>query len=298
MLDAKIPHQLTQAILAAFLLLLAPSPVGAIATTSCDTFAVVQLPGMDEVRQDDSGPAACASGASDVIAFLNATSGASFGSLFASAEGTYLAGDTDRAEARGYAEFRDTITVTSPGLEGQTGELVASLRVSGFIDLTGSGTGAARVIAIEPSGPDEGFLADCTAGDPTGCLGQPYPAFFDEFVPVVFSVQFGVPGTIGATLASQVNRNSISTDPGSADVNFGSTVTWGGIDEVTFQGAPVPFTVTSESGTDYAEAVPEPGQAALALAGAFGLWAGARIGLTRLRSPRGRRGAGAAGTAR
>jgi len=155
--------------------------------------------------------------------------------------------------------------------------------VSGFIDLTGSGTGAARVIAIEPSGPDEGFLADCTAGDPSGCLGQPYPAFFDEVVPVVFSVQFGVPGTIGATLASQVNRNSIATDPGSADVNFGSTVTWGGIDEVTFQGAPVPFTVTSESGTDYAEPVPEPGQAALALAGAFGLWAGARSRATRAR---------------
>jgi len=48
LIDAKIPHLLAHAIGTAFLLLLAPSPVGAIATTSCDTFAVVQLPGMDE----------------------------------------------------------------------------------------------------------------------------------------------------------------------------------------------------------------------------------------------------------
>jgi len=276
LVDAKLSHPLSQALCAALLLLLAPPPAAAVATTRCDTFAVTQLPGMGEVLDDDEGPSACASTSSNALAFVNSTAGASYGSLFASAEGTYLEGDTDRAEARGYAEFRDTITVSSPGLEGQIGELVASVHVSGFIDLTGSGNGSAAVVALEPTGPDEGFLADCTAGDPTGCLGQPYPAFFDEFVPVVFAVQFGAPATIGVTLRAQVDRNSISTDPGTSDVNFGSTANWGGIEEVTFQGAPVPYTVTSESGTDYTVPAPEPGQAALALTGAFVLWTGAR----------------------
>jgi MYXO-CTERM domain-containing protein len=69
--------------------------------------------------------------------------------------------------------------------------------------------------------------------------------------------------------------SSLTTDPGTALADFSgrSTVAWQGFDELTQGGTPIPFTVTSESGTDWTQPVPEPGAW---LAGAVALLALAR----------------------
>lgn len=61
--------------------------------------------------------------------------------------------------------------------------------------------------------------------------------------------------------------------PGSALSNFGGAggIAWGGISEVTHQGAPVEYSITSESGTDWTQPVPEPDAAAAGLAAAIAL---------------------------
>jgi hypothetical protein len=107
---------------AAVLLLpwIAPPPARAVATTECRTTAVTELPGEQQEPDLDEGPAACGSQMQNAVAFVTSTAGADFGALFARAEGTYLEGDTDRANATANAQFRDTLTFTSPGLDGQT----------------------------------------------------------------------------------------------------------------------------------------------------------------------------------
>jgi hypothetical protein len=269
---------------ALLLLLVAPGPAGAVAETECRTTAVTELPGEPKDPDLAQGPSGCSSQMSNSVAFVTSTAGADFGALFARAEGTYLEGETDRAETDARASFEDTITVTSPGREGQTAQVVASTRLTGFVDLTGSGKGSFAInVGVGPQ-VVAGESQSCFADSPTGCDGRPYPAFFEEVIPVVFEVQLGVPTSLRMILVAGADRSALLTSPGTSDVNFGSTAYWGGIEEVTASGEPIAFAVASESGTDYAVPAPEPGRAALVLAGALGLAGAGRRGRDRRRS--------------
>ena len=104
------------------------------------------------------------------------------------------------------------------------------------------------------------FFADCLPN--SLCAGMfPYPAVVGESIDFTFNVQFGQTGLLGVSLATTASRPAVTAGAGFADAVFANTLGWGGIQEVTYQGSPVPFTVTSESGFDYTQAVPEPGAA-------------------------------------
>ena len=109
-------------------------------------------------------------------------------------------------------------------------------------------------------------LVQCGGGGV--CNGQFPPTFFAESLPMDFSVRFGEPSMFAVQLVTTIGRNTISTAPGTADLDFGSTATWSGIQEVTLGGKPVPFTVVSESGTDWTLPVPEPSPGVLLVVGA------------------------------
>jgi len=244
-------------------------PAPSVAAPRCEVFVQIEVPGgEDPVNESSVTDSACTASGQLGPAFLIGDGGADYGALHARSEGTFLDGETtNHTTTYTRVEFRDTITLDSPGLAGQIGQIHAAVFLDGFIDVTGSASGSLRVDQLSPSGSSILKLVDCYGGGAV-CNGQLPPTFFAESLPIDFNVTFGEPATFAVQLTTIVARNTISTDPGTADVDFGSTATWSGIEEVTVGGNPVPFTVVSESGTDWALPVPEPSPGVLLVVGA------------------------------
>ena len=110
-------------------------------------------------------------------------------------------------------------------------------------------------------------------------------------IPVSFTIQFGVPFDISlqATLVALAKLSSTTAKPltdgvsvASANAAFGNTVFWNGISSVVSGGQTITgFTVTSESGANYATAlkpqvVPAPSAVWLLATGVLPLLARAR----------------------
>jgi hypothetical protein len=259
----------------------------AAAAPKCEATVQIEVPGEDPVLETSTTDSTCTASGNSGPAFMIGDGGADFGTLYAHSEATFLTGETDQTFSSVAVEWRDTITVESPGLAGQVGQVHASAFLDGFIDVTGSASGALRINLVHPSGVSQLKLIECSGGGV--CAGELPPRFFSEAVPVVFNVTFGEPGTFALQLTTSIGRNPISTAPGTADLDFGSTATWSGIQEVTMSGSPVPFTITAESGTDWAQPVPEPAAPALLAAGAAVLASARRFRVQRRRTPRSRR---------
>lgn len=250
------------------LLLLAFSAPGA-ATPRCMADAGISpADGSPPIEDSDDTTGSCTSGVDDGINFVFASGEASLGTLRARAEATF-ADPTLFDDAGGgvSAQHRDSITLSSPGLEGERVFVVARTFLTGFIDLTGNAR-AQVSLGLFASSP---FFADCVGG--SSCLGVPgYPVFFSEFVDTSFGITVGQPTEFVLSLSTAVlPGGSLDPIPGSADVDFSNTAEWAGIQEVTYEGSPVSFTIDSEGGFDYVTPVPEPSQAALLLAAAAAL---------------------------
>lgn len=126
-------------------------------------------------------------------------------------------------------------------------------------------------------------LAQC---DGLGAILEVEPGRFEARarygVSFVFGAEFSLGMRTQVTATAAVGLQNAGTG-GAAGLLFdaGNSIYWDGIAEVTWNEAPVPYTIRSASGTDYRDSLapgpqplPEP-PAALLLAGALGLGVGA-----------------------
>jgi hypothetical protein len=250
----------------AFAALFAISNREAAAAPRCQATVMIEVPGEQPVNESDVTDAGCTIFGDSGPASMSGDGEADYGTLRAHSEATFLEGGADTTVSFVRVEWRDDVTVDSPGHTGEIGLVEGAVFLEGFIDLTGSANGTLGVDFASSRGSSSAKQVQCFGDAP--CEGQLLPRFYAESVPIGFSVRFGEPGFFLVGLMTNIGRNSISTAPGTADLDFSSTATWSGIQQVTIGGSPVPFTITSESGTDWTKPVPEPGAAALLLTGA------------------------------
>lgn len=165
------------------------------------------------------------------------------------------------------AQFLDTLTINSPTTPPfADGTMLARIDVWGNLQATGNGQSH---FIVDISAPDffeqiSGSLYGPTVGPPAGViLGDDFGTYLVE-IPFTFGHPFrlSVSGSADATV--QLNA------AGSVWTNLSSTIGWGGILEVRdAQGLALSqFSVTSESGYDYATVVPLPATGWLMLAAA------------------------------
>jgi hypothetical protein len=170
-------------------------------------------------------------------------------------------------EARGI--FEDTITITAPGIAtGTFGTLDYSLSIAGSIEgIAGSSgatwylqsgfNGGAAAITATASDYSPELSSEAYQGDPFGVYSA------------TVSFQYGVPAPIEVELQGSAGAYYSETDAGAAQFDLSHSLYWGGLTNLTAGGVPVgAFTVTSASGTNYANsfvptAAPEPGTAGL-----------------------------------
>lgn len=251
-----------------FLLLLplgiAAPDSGAIVSTPCESFSSFDPDGPTEPIVDQSDtPGSCASSVDSGSVFLNSDGEAGVGFFLARAEYNRVDdAPIDDAVTFTRTQFRDTIVLDSPGLAGQFVTIHAAAFLDGVIDVTGTGRASVRLdVLSNPGGSSMLVFQECRVG--MSCFGSfdPYPRVVSEAVDVSFNVQVGASVTFGLSLtASAGHGGSLSAAAGSGLSEFGAggTVGWGGITAVRHEGDAVPFTITSESGTDWTQPVPEP----------------------------------------
>lgn len=229
--------------------------VVAIECTAYASFDAVGLP-LPEIVVDTTTDT-CTAALSPSPVAMNSDGAGDLGFLLARAEYTRVGEIAiDDADTFAQTSFRDTIVVNSPGLAGQTVTIHATAFLNGVIDVTGTGEAAVTLIA-SPGG--QLVFETC---DPTSlCFGSfGYPRIVSEEVEVNLNAQVGASSSLKLTLTASGGNSGSGTAPGTALSDFGGAggITWGGISEVTHQGAPVEYTITSESGTDWTQPVPEP----------------------------------------
>lgn len=265
-------------VVAVSLLLLGAFPLdsAAVVAIECTAYASFDAAGvvLPEIVVDTTTDTCTASLAPEPVS-LNSDGTGDLGILLARAEYTRI-GELPIEDADTFAQtsFRDTIVVNSPDLAGQTVTIHAIAFLNGVIDVSGTGEAAVMLVA-SPGG--QLVFESC---DPTSlCFGSfgNYPRIVSEVVDVDINAQVGASSSLKLTLTASGGNSGAGNAPGSALSDFGGAggITWGGITEVTYQGDPVAYTITSESGTDWTQPVPEPGAVAgLAAAVALALLRG------------------------
>lgn len=252
-------------------LLLAALPGSAAVTTSSECYASYDpdgpsLPQIDSETTEGSCAASIVGGS----AALNSDGEAGVGFLLARSEANIF--DAPRPEdATTYAEvgFRDSIVVTSPGRSGVV-TVRGQIFFDGLLDVTGVGVAGMRLrMVATPGSGGQVFLEECSLSSLCfGAFGN-YPRIFSEARDVQVNLTLGTTVTFGFVVDTSASRGgSLLDDPGSALVSFGGggSVAWAGITSVEQSGVPIDYEITSESGTDWTQPVPEPGSLASALA--------------------------------
>lgn len=199
------------------------------------------------------------------------------------------------------AGFDEDVTISNPALTGQSGVMTAAILVDATPTLLGSvvsntpgilqsqieltwvmsstgNLGAGNLVNGSYKLDDESAIATSICGLPAPgggatCLD---PAPFSVLIPVTFAFEFGQPFALGLSLTVTAQAAGLGREYGSfhseGTLNFLNTVAWQGINNVSLLGdtAPVAFTITSESGADYTQAiaaVPAPASVWLLLTG-------------------------------
>jgi hypothetical protein len=180
---------------------------------------------------------------------------------------------TGTLNAAGRGIFRDSLTITSPGIpSGIMGTLTYSVAVSGQVSASaGASAGNWQLTADLGGGASDigktgyffgpGLATPGYSGDPFGT----YSATID------FQYGMPIPLYVECTASAQA-AYSTSDQPGAA--TFGSPILcqWMGISNVLIFGHPAPsFTVTSESGTNYTGQINPPVDCPADLGGQGGL---------------------------
>lgn len=185
---------------------------------------------------------------------------------------------------RGTASWRDTVTISAPGLTGTTGYFVP--RISFLTSLAGDADGedlpleswseAGALLSFDGGVPGSRQQRSRTlrdyAGDGDQVVGDPFGTWVLQPVPFLFGTPFPLSLQLDAGIFTRtVEAGSTEAFVGTEDPPGFITARWRGISAVLDASeSPVPvYTVTAESGFDY---VPEPGAGALgcAAAGALG----------------------------
>lgn len=280
------------------------------ATTLASANAVATFDGPFDppVTSSDSqtDASSATAGASVPSAQADAAAFADFGILRASVFMT-RGGVGSTASASAFANFDDTLTISSAGFNGQVTNMTVSVAVDGYLDPLGGTTSEFRY-SIRFEGLNRGFVSLTNmdviyrGSDQDGNLNpqfrsglgpndfifQPGDPFFVSAVRDI-TIQFIMGNTI--TIQGALNVDAMTDVPnslvgGSADVNFFNTSKWNGIksiqavDPISGQLVsldPSQLQFTSGSGVDYRNAVvPEPGTLLLVAAPLTALAAGRR----------------------
>lgn len=178
------------------------------------------------------------------------------------------------------AGFGELVTINNPALTGQQGSMTAAILLDvspGLITQNSGPPGVQSQVILDwylyttgtvlssPGGTITGHYTEddetpevsyiCGAG-PT-CLD---PAPGSVLIPLTWSFTFGQSFSLDMQMSAFATATGTGYDAGSfaaeGSLNFLNTVAWQGITSVTQgDGSPVDFTITSESGTDYTQAI-------------------------------------------
>jgi len=206
----------------------------------------------------------------------DATSSVDFGVMKIYAEGT-ASGFTGYASATVTLESRDLVTVNPAdgALIGQSGTMYAGMQLQAL--LTGNTIGLWCLAAQSgtPFGPED--ICDIPTGFTTGDFDCSTACSFDFSFPVTF----GAPTLLDIKLVGSGGA-STNGQPGPifGSIDLSQSVYWDGIQNVTFGGQPVAYSLISASGHDWTQSsvpgngstpAPEPAGLALVALGLAGL---------------------------
>jgi hypothetical protein len=209
------------------------------------------------------------------------------GELFFGIRGRVSGGNSDPAEMASAvipdnyvsSRWQDSVVLSLPGASppGRLAHVFASLTISNadtdFVKAQGT-VAAARDVSAE-------FIMDIDGeGVPTGPFGGHFAVYYDNLrhspsinnppptvIPIVIEMVDGEPHAIDYSVSLSLNAEvySASSTSGSAYVEFEkgyqNILRWGGITKVTDAATGIAiegWTITSESGRDYARPAPEP----------------------------------------
>ena len=186
--------------------------------------------------------------------------------------------------ANAFASFTDAMTINAAGMAGQSGRLIGGFVVSGSANADVSGilsandsSGSVTYAGLFTLGSAQaGFQGNVREDLVAGNVATPAPNLVyvmdTPFVfgrPLAMVANFDISSDAVAT-RSYANPNLFVDSTASATGDFGHTIYWGGITSIMDALAnSIAFTVTSESGVNYALAtvapltVPEPAGGAL-----------------------------------
>jgi hypothetical protein len=185
----------------------------------------------------------------------------------------------------GFARSVDTLTLDAPGLGGQRGRIAGSVLVDGALVAQVSGPTALALGTWELNNQviqNNQVRADATTSGEFRNQGGVISgaSFVDRLLEFNAEVVFGSPFILQVALRSSASATvRPEGQPGSptyllpvsatAGANFGNSAYWNGLQGVTLlNGTPVSgWSVSSLSGTNYAQPIPEPATAALWLLG-------------------------------
>jgi hypothetical protein len=190
------------------------------------------------------------------------------------------AADFDRFElsmdggTRATGSFSDFVTIDAPGLTGTSGTFVAEIDLEGSLVASATGedpswtSSASADVLLTVSEPGfEQRSAGCTAvhGLPLACSGV---LGVHVLAPMPFT--YGTPFQLTARIDATTFNRTVPTGATAADASFETTVQWLGFQQVRDSGGATvaSYSVTSTSGTDWSQPVPEPSRD-LACAGAI-----------------------------
>jgi hypothetical protein len=198
--------------------------------------------------------------------FATSQSSAGYGIVGASA-GLDFTGYATRfgrqlGDARASADFEDTLTITAPGLGGQSGNGLIAITLSGSYSagasegISTSGGGRFRAIV-------NGEIGSVNDFDRNRTLDIPFQFVFGE--------PFAIEGSLDVNVTARAPANT-SGASGSLSALFGNTA---GITGLTVLGAdmsPIDYSLSSASGAfEFYTPIPEPGTALLFGLGLIGL---------------------------
>jgi hypothetical protein len=172
-------------------------------------------------------------------------------------------------------EFSDLITISAgQAAQGTTAMLTFSVGMEGDLRAQGLGSNSCFTLDAQVGTPFPDVpqinRRGCQFGNPAkGYLGDPL-GIYSATVPI----QIGVATPLDVKGGGTANAQLVSvSDSETASFDLMHTAFWGGIQQVTINGVPVNFTVTSQSGTNYSQSfqgldsVPEPAGSWLLAAG-------------------------------
>jgi hypothetical protein len=178
---------------------------------------------------------------------------------------------------RATGSFSDFVTIDAPGLTGTSGTFVASIDLDGSLAASANGeddpfsSNASADVLLTVSAPGfEQRYSSCAAthGLPLSCSGVGLGVQVLAPMPFTYGTPFELTARIDATTFNRTVPNGATA----ADASFEATVQWLGFQQVRDGGGATvaSYSVTSTSGTDWSQPVPEPEGA---LAGAVALLA-------------------------